>query len=352
MHASFRTLVSIALTLLAIEARAELYCVGSPAQLVNAISAAQGGGASEIRVRSGTYNLTATAGAPALSIADTTDLIVSGGWNVDCSAQVALGPDMTVLNAQNGGRLLDIVFPPGSSHEIAFALMSFRGGVGNSVLSAGCVYAESLDGAGALLRFDLVSFRQCSASPAGGSSALRVDLDGVQMRLRNSLLVSNDLGAGSAIFLRGLENSTFYVSNNTIANNLSSGGGAGLSLSGLAGDFFWLSNNIVWGNGASALPADLFVEAGVVGVFNNNLFGATNTIPAGVVQNGTSNADPRFVGAANYRLSKGSPARNSGVNSVSGGTTAVDFALAPRLRGGRIDRGAYEFDEFFIDGFE
>lgn len=350
MYASFRTLVSIALVALATEARAELYCVGSPAQLVNAISAAQGGGASEIRVRSGTYNLTATANTPALSIADTSDLIVSGGWNVDCTTQVALGPEMTVLNAQNSGRLLDINYPPGSSHEIAFSMMSFRGGVSDSVLSAGCVYAESLNGAGALLRFDLVSFRQCTrATATGGVSALRVDLDGVQMRLRNSLVVSN---VGSAVFLRGLEDSTFYVSNNTIANNTGESNVRGLSLSGMTGDFFWLSNNIVWDNGTSALPVDIFVEANVVGVFNNNLFGLTNTIPVGVVQNGTLSGDPGFLGAANYRLSKGSPARNSGVNSVPGGTTAVDFALAPRLRGGRLDRGAYEFDEFFINGFE
>lgn len=49
---------------------------------------------------------------------------------------------------------------------------------------------------------------------------------------------------------------------------------------------------------------------------------------------------------------RASPLRNNGLVNPPGGAPTQDFAGIPRSAGGRIDRGAYEFDELFINGFE
>jgi hypothetical protein len=331
------------MVLFATHAHAELYCVTTNTQLMNAIASAQGGGASQIRMRTGTYLLATNQATPALSIVDTSDLSISGGWNTGCTAQTASSPDQTILNALSSGRLLDIEYPTGSSHEISFSMLSFRGGMSSSPLSAGCVYAESLAGSNARLIFELVSFRGCTNS--GGSAALRVDLDGVLFALRSSVASGNSY-SGNNIFLRGLGGSTFTVTNNTITSS-SNVTGAGIYLAGLATDFFRLSNNIVHANG----PFDLFVESNVFALLNNNHIGVTSVIPVGVTVNAMSTGDPGFV-TGSLHLKADSPARNSGWNAAPGGLPTTDFSLNPRILGGQVDRGAYEFDGFFANGFE
>jgi hypothetical protein len=340
MHIRF---LALAMVLFATHAHAELYCVTTNTQLMNAIASAQGGGASQIRMRTGTYLLATNQATPALSIVDTSDLSISGGWNTGCTAQTASSPDQTILNALSSGRLLDIEYPTGSSHEISFSMLSFRGGMSSSPLSAGCVYAESLAGSNARLIFELVSFRGCTNS--GGSAALRVDLDGVLFALRSSVASGNSY-SGNNIFLRGLGGSTFTVTNNTITSS-SNVTGAGIYLAGLATDFFRLSNNIVHANG----PFDLFVESNVFALLNNNHIGVTSVIPVGVTVNAMSTGDPGFV-TGSLHLKADSPARNSGLNAAPGGLPTTDFSLNPRILGGQVDRGAYEFDGFFANGFE
>jgi len=57
--------------------------------------------------------------------------------------------------------------------------------------------------------------------------------------------------------------------------------------------------------------------------------------------------NPQFVSAAtgDVRLASGSPAIDSGLHATPVGSAlpCVDAALLPRIRGGVIDRGAYEF---------
>ncbi len=339
MHPRF---LLLALGLFAAHAQAEVYCVTTNTQLINAISSAQGGVASQIRVRTGTYPIATTPSTPGLEIADTSDLAISGGWNAGCTAQTASSPDQTILNGL-GGRLLDIEYPNGSSHEISFSMLSFRGGTSSSPLSAGCVSAQSLAGANARLVFDLVSFRGCSNS--GGSASLRVDLNGMLFALRSSVFSGNSYGAND-IFLRGLGSGTYSVTNNTISSPASQGG-TGMYLAGLATDFFRLTNNIIFDNGSS----DLFLESSVLALLNNNHLGVTSVIPSGVTVNAGSTGDPGFV-PGTLHLKAGSTARNTGLNAAPGGLTTTDFTLNPRTLGGQVDRGAYEFDGFFGNGFE
>lgn len=340
MHIRFLALVMM---LFGTHAHAELYCVTTNTQLINAIASAQGGGASQIRVRTGTYLIATNSATPALAIADTSDLSISGGWNAGCTAQTASSPDQTILNALSSGRLLDIEYPNGSSHEISFSMLSFRNGISSSPLSAGCVYAQSLAGANARLVFELVSFRGCTNSE--GAAALRVDLNGVLFVLRSSVASGNSYG-GNNIFLRGLGAGTYTVTNNTITS-ASNPSGAGLNLAGQATDFFRLTNNIVHANGA----VDLFVESNVFALLNNNHLGSTSVIPAGVTVNATSTGDPGFV-PGSLHLAANSSARNSGLNAAPGGLPTTDYSLNPRILGGQVDRGAYEFDGFFANGFE
>lgn len=336
-------LLALALAFATAVAHAESYCVTTNSQLINAIASAQGGAASQIRLRTGTFVIATTPSTPALSIADTSDLYISGGWNSGCTAQTATSPDQTILNALSSGRLLDIEYPSGSSHEISFSMLSFRGGISDSPLSAGCVYAQSLAGANARLVFDLVSFRGCSNSQ--GSASLRVDLDGVLFALRSSVASGNSYGAND-IFVRGLGGGTYSLTNNTISSNPNTSG-AGIYLAGLSTDFFRLTNNIIYNVGT----VDLYMESSVRGLLNNNHLGSTSAIPAGVTANATSTGDPGFAPGA-LHLKASSPARDSGMNAAPGGLTAIDFLLNPRILGAQVDRGAYEFDGYFANGFE
>jgi hypothetical protein len=349
-------LFALALISLSAAASAQVFCVSTSPQLINALSAAQGGTASMIRLRIGTYLLSASANAPALTIADTSDLSISGGWNTGCTAQIATSPDQTILDAQGTGALLNIDYPDGSSHEVDFSMLSFRGGVGPLQLTAGCVYAISDAGADATLRFDLVSFRGCNNGPnGGGAAALRTDLDGVRFILRNSVIAGNSINNGNAVFLLGRSDGTYTLTNNTIADNLGDDT-RGLRVeieppfAGEAGDFFRLTNNIVYRNG-TWVTADLIFGNNVQALMNNNHIGVPGLIPVGVTVNAATTGDPGFDGNT-LQLRPNSPARNSGLTTAPGGLTSVDYALNPRVVGSVVDRGAYEFDGLFANGFE
>jgi hypothetical protein len=210
------------------------------------------------------------------------------------------------------------------------------------------VTVDALANAGALIAFDLVSFRQCS----GGTAALAADVNGATFRLRGSLVTANTIGPGSTVFLRGLGGAIFHVSNNTIAHNPAASGGRGLYLAGGSSDFYWITNNVLSNNATANDPQDLFVETGVTGVMNSNLVGVQNTVPASLALISALSGDPGFQSSTDLRPRRTSAMRNSGNNSPVGGSLPVDFDLGSRLMGGRIDRGAFEYDEYFINGFE
>jgi hypothetical protein len=334
-------------------AYAEIYCVNSSAQILAAITSANGGVNSEIRIQSGFYNFTSPANGVAIMINDTADLIISGGWNASCTAVNATSADSTVLNVQNTGRLLEVNFAAGTSHEVAFTLLGFRGGQ-SSGLDAGCVQVNGTQAfstpSGAKIRFDLNAFRLCTSNGAG--SALQVIASNMETRVRGNMLTDN-ASANGALWLRGVGQATFYVSNNTIANNVGGEYGGMQLASDQSGNFFWLSNNVAWRNGSPIDTGfDLLVSGSVAGIFNNNLFGRTSAIPVGVVNNNMITSDPLFTNVVDFRPRRGSPLVDAGINSPAGGNNAVDFDLLPRIQGARVDIGAYELSQVFANGFE
>lgn len=346
--------LALAAALVSFDVCAEVYCVSTPAQLVNAVVSANGsGGASTIRIRTGTYLMAATVNTPAISISDTSGLTISGGWNSGCAAQTAATPDGTILDAAGSGELLNLEFPNGSSFDIDFSMLSFRGGVSRSAIRGGCMYAEALAATNAILSLDNVSFRACNSVPNGGSAALGTDFSGnVLFRMRSSVVADNLVGASNAIGLRGLGGGTYSLTNNTIAYNVSTGGGGGLYLSGISTDFFRLTNSILHANGPSANLRDIYVESDVQGVFNNNHYTASNSIPPTVTVVAGSSGDPGFLSPSSLQLRANSPARDSGMNNAPGGLTTFDYTRNARILGGQVDRGAYEYDGLLVNGFE
>jgi hypothetical protein len=63
-------------------------------------------------------------------------------------------------------------------------------------------------------------------------------------------------------------------------------------------------------------------------------------------------ADPKFVGTGDFRLSVASTLIDAGVDDPSGGLAEVDLDGAPRIDAATADLGAYESSYVFIDGFE
>jgi hypothetical protein len=82
--------------------------------------------------------------------------------------------------------------------------------------------------------------------------------------------------------------------------------------------------------------------------FNNDVFASGGATYGGICSdqtgsNGNISADPLFVKApANLRLTSGSPAINAGTNSAPD-LPSKDLAGKPRIVGGTVDMGAYEF---------
>lgn len=336
------------------EASAEVYCVSTAPQLINAIQSAAGGVSSVIRIRTGTYLMAATANAPALLISDTSGLSISGGWNSGCTAQIAATPDDTILNANGSGELLNLEYPNGSSVDVSFSMLSFRGGVSRTPIRGGCIYAVAIGGSNVILNFDNVSFRACSGVPNGGAAALRTDLGGnVLFAMRSSVIAGNQVSTGNAIGLAALGGGTYSLTNNTIAYNSSTGGGGGLYLSGFDTDFFRMTNTLLHANGTGGQNLrDFLLEPNVRGVFNNNHYTFTNTIPAAVTVAATSSGDPGFQSATSLQLRANSPLRDNGMNNAPGGLSTFDYTRNPRILGGQVDRGAYEYDGLLVNGFE
>jgi hypothetical protein len=185
------------------------------------------------------------------------------------------------------------------------------GAYGSTLYNCTLAWNRAGDGGGGAYRSTLYN---CTL--AGNRS--EIGAGAYSCSLYNCIVINNSAwswGGGGA--LCGFYNCT--VTGNSSVN---SGGGVGES---------WLFNSIVYYNSATSGDPDWVscggnnsCTTGVLGLFNsaNNI---TNP--------------PLF--AAYLRLRSDSPCINAGDNALAGGPT--DFGGSPRIAGGTVDMGAYEF---------
>lgn len=350
-------IAALALLAAAPPARAEVLCVNSDAALVAAFAtAAQSPAATEIRVRAGLYALVSPdANTPSLSYTGQSDLSVTGGWTGPNNACVSRlrDPDATILSAASTGPLMHVYAFTASAVTIELRGLSFRSGLTPSTQRAACLQIESDAGSGAEFIVEQNTFRNCTRTSSTGApgGAIAMQLRSASARLRSNLVTGSFAGSG-AVTLGGAGNATYYVSNNTIAANLAIPGRTGpfgmqLTSAG-AGNLFWVQNNVLTGNGGT----DLFVSQSVTPILTRNLIGSLGPLPAGSTSiDNDVDVDPRFVADGGFQPAADSPLRNRGANAA-GGLAMTDVAGLPRWMGSSVDRGAYEFDEAFSDGFE
>ncbi|HXC98428.1 MAG TPA: immunoglobulin domain-containing protein [Verrucomicrobiae bacterium] len=162
--------------------------------------------------------------------------------------------------------------------------------------------------------------------------------------LNNCIISGNTAGAGDGGVLAGVLNNCLIISNSTPSlgfgaaagesggtnNNCTIAFNSGGSVGGIRGGI--LNNCLIYSNtGSIALNYQL-------GTFN---FCSTTPLPTNGTGNITNN--PLFVNpaAGDFHLQSNSPCINAGHNAYV--TTNVDLDGNPRISGGTVDIGAYEF---------
>ncbi|MEZ0611428.1 choice-of-anchor Q domain-containing protein [Fibrella sp. WM1] len=194
-------------------------------------------------------------------------------------------------------------------------------------------------------------------SPSGGGGA--IDASSCTLaQYRDCLFSGNTAYRGGAVYSTSIAKWTEQVFINcTFTNNAASvvGGAFYNDQFGQArpGSTFpnatitRLTNCILWGNTAPTSPA----YHAVYGSEYSNRPLTNYSLIQGydpVIYIGANNLarDPVFINAqsSNYRLSTNSPAINAGDPATAMYLTTTDLDGNPRLRGGRVDMGAYEFD--------
>jgi hypothetical protein len=112
-----------------------------------------------------------------------------------------------------------------------------------------------------------------------------------------------------------------------------------------------IRNSVIWGNTASTAPG--IVDAMGTGVIAYSIV-QDSSYPTSAGADGNMKTDPQFMQlvqassgspttGGNYRLQSGSPAINAGDPAYTPtGAAALDPDGTARIKGGRVDMGAYE----------
>ena len=200
------------------------------------------------------------------------------------------------------------------------------------------------------VRFDANTWSGNGATFGGGVACSDVD----SLVLTNNLFHGN-LGSGNAGGLFAFDVDSVTLTNNTFTgNDAPLGGGALVQLKDDA-DSARLYNNVLYGNtGANA--RNLYVENNGDGsggfspvtIQSNDLDtsagGFIISQPGYVPGPGNINANPLFVNpaGADYHLQAASPCRDAGDNAAPA-LPATDHDSLPRVVGGTVDMGAFEY---------
>lgn len=345
-------------------ARAAVYCATNATDLQNMLDAAALSPDDDtIRLRIGPYF--APGGVNGFTYVSGNDgaLTISGNWfgsNAYPNACVEQKEyhQVTTLSGNGERRALTISMNSMTPGLLRIEQVRFEDGLTGLSGIGGCASIVSAYGT---VQLERNLFESCVA-PLGDGGGLFLQAKSAQ--LKGNVFHHNAARRGGAAFIEG-RGGVFVLNNNTIADNLAEGlagaaGGVQFTKSGIDGAYtaVWASNNIIWGNAAGSDRYDIDVSglSASAAVLRHNHLGPVKGTPAASSGN-TTGGDPGFVQASrdtysDYALDPASVARNSGNGSPTGGLTTWDVAGAKRVQGAAVDRGAFEVDELFGNGFD
>jgi len=325
------------LALIAVPARAALFCVDTAAELVQAmLDASTNGADDEIRVVAGTY---LPASTPNYTTGVGQNLTLSGGWSPACASQRP-DPELTVIDGGNVRRGMTINVIDATA-TVAVRYLTFRNGNASSGQGGG------LDMGGSAGNTIHAIVENCifegNVAPGGGGLQLNSDLG--TLRLAGCLFVGNDATTNVGGVALTANGPSGEVVNNTVTGNTISGAGnwGGLRLAGSNPVVF--ANNIFWGNEGVDLK---FGNNDTYFIYSNDI-GVQEFDEAGGADN--VSVDPLFAGAGDYRLQATSTLIDAG-DTVQATLPALDLAAGARQLGLGPDLGAYESEHLFSDTFE
>lgn len=244
-----------------------------------------------------------------------------------------------------GGSLNSCVLSSNSATYHGGGAFCFSGGVLNdcilmdnsAVRSGGGVYLSY----GGTVNNSVINGNSAGSSTDGGGGIYLLRGGIVNNCTINSNKTTGQYGVGGGARL----NYGGKLSNCTLSGNQSAyhGGGVAFYYFGI------LDNCIVWGNSAK-------IEADLSNVQNDTIRSVCASYSYGVAHgvNGCITNNPLFVDAVNgdFRLQSNSPCINTGNNDYA--PEGTDLAGNPRVIGGSVDMGAYEFyatqDDYDSDG--
>jgi parallel beta-helix repeat protein len=151
--------------------------------------------------------------------------------------------------------------------------------------------------------------------------------------IANNIITRNLAADGTAGGILLSYSSSLTVANCTITDNVGYYGDGGIVL--IYSSYMELTNSIVWDNNREQVACHLGSNAEV----------RYSNIEGGYAGIGNIDADPCFADAPNadYHLLPSSPCINAGDPYYVPGPNEMDLDGRPRIIGGRIDMGAYEY---------
>lgn len=323
---------------------AATFCVSTAAELQSALqTASTNADASDlIKLRAGTYVSPAGGFGRNQEFDGNESITIEGGWanligNCDFASNSSTASIIDGANT-NPGIIINRGVGTGSTTVRRLTITrGFQGGNQPETNRGGGLAIFTVTGSDGGTTIENVIFRDNNASLIAGGAYLA----GQPLVVRNNLFVGNGASSGSS--MAALSNSsTVFFNSNTVTQSV--GSGPTSAVVRFDGDSaVYLSNNILWGN----FGRDVFVDGMTVIA---NVIQTMAGTPA--LESSTIAVDPLFVSASDQRLRPGSPALHSGANTPFGGVSTLDLDGGARITGPAVDRGAYEANTFFANGFE
>ncbi|MDI6752036.1 MAG: carboxypeptidase regulatory-like domain-containing protein [bacterium] len=149
--------------------------------------------------------------------------------------------------------------------------------------------------------------------------------------ITNCLISGNSASYGYGGGIRCNYSSSPTITNCTISNNSATyGGGIRCNYSSSP----TVTNSILWND----TPQEIYLSGSSINITYSDIKG-------GWPGAGNINANPLFVGGGDYHLQSTSPCIDTGTNSAVPSWLTTDLDGNPRIVNGRVDMGAYEFQE-------